>query len=75
MRFPIAKTTFEKISPAFRENMSVKRPERGWQAALDIKYAVASQESSDRELKEEDMGPVRVATIVLSGALLDSSNL
>lgn len=46
--------------------MSVNRPLSGWQAALEIRYEVASQESSEKELKDEEMGAERVATIVVS---------
>lgn len=46
--------------------MSVRRPARGWQAALEIKYAVASQDSRDRDLNEDEIGPVKVATTVMS---------
>jgi hypothetical protein len=46
--------------------MSVNRPLRGWQAALEIRYEVASHESSEKELKEEEIGAERVATIVES---------
>ena len=63
---PAAKITLENINPDFRENMSVRRPARGWQAALEIKYAVASQDSRERELNEDDIGPVKVATTVMS---------
>lgn len=48
--------------------MSVRRPLRGWKAALEIRYEVASQERSEKELKDEEIGAVRVATMVVSGS-------
>lgn len=46
--------------------MSVSLPERGWHAALDIKYPVAIQENAVPDLKDDVMVPDSVATIVLS---------
>lgn len=46
--------------------MSVKRPLRGWRAALAIKYAEASHERRESELKEVEIGALRVAIIVES---------
>lgn len=56
----------EKISPVRRESMSVRRPLRGWRAALAIKYAEASHERRESELKEVEIGALRVAIIVES---------
>lgn len=33
---------------------------------MEIRYEVASQESSEKELKDEEIGAERVATIVVS---------
>jgi len=44
--------------------MSVNRPESGWQAALAIRYADASQERRESELKEVEIGALRVAMTV-----------
>lgn len=46
--------------------MSVNRPLKGWKAAFEIRYEVASQDSSEKELKDEEMGAVNVATMVVS---------
>jgi hypothetical protein len=46
--------------------MSVNRPLRGWQAALEIRYELASHESREKEWKDEEIGADRVATIVES---------
>ncbi len=67
IRFPRAKKTFEKIRPVRLERISVRRPLRGWRAALAMRYADASQESRDRELNDVDIGAERVAIIVESG--------
>ena len=48
--------------------MSVSRPLSGWRAALAMKYAEASQESRDNELKDADIGADKVAMIVESNA-------
>jgi hypothetical protein len=48
--------------------MSVSRPEIGWQAALAIRYAEASHERRDSELKVVEIGALRVAMTVLSSA-------
>lgn len=37
---------------------------------MEIRYAVASQDSRDNEWKDEDMGTVRVATMVVSAMRL-----
>jgi len=50
--------------------MSVNRPESGWQAALAIRYADASQERRESELKDVEIGALRVAITVT----LDVSN-
>ncbi|KAL9604629.1 MAG: hypothetical protein Q9219_000349 [cf. Caloplaca sp. 3 TL-2023] len=68
MRFPAAKKTFEKTSPALLPRMSVKRPLRGWSAALAIRYADASHESREREWKDAEMGAESVAMMVESRA-------
>jgi hypothetical protein len=36
-RFPAAKSRLERTRPVRREKMSVRRPERGWQAALAMR--------------------------------------
>lgn len=46
--------------------MSVNRPLSGWKAAFETRYDVASQERREKELKDEEMGAVRVATMVVS---------
>jgi hypothetical protein len=66
IKLPRAKKTLENTSPQRREYISVNRPLRGWQAALEIRYEVASHESSENELKDEEMGAESVATIVVS---------
>ena len=66
MRVPIAKKTLLNIRPYLREKMSVNLPDNGWQAALAIRYPVASQESRESESKLDEMGAVRVATTVVS---------
>ena len=66
MRVPIAKKTLLNISPYLREKMSVNLPDNGWQAALAIRYPVASQESRESESKLDEIGAVRVATTVVS---------
>jgi hypothetical protein len=38
---------------------------------LEIRYDVASQESREKELNDDEMGAVRVATIVVSVAVSD----
>lgn len=50
--------------------MSVRRPLSGWNAAFEIRYDVASQDRREKELKEEEMGAVRVATMVVSAGLV-----
>jgi hypothetical protein len=42
-------------------------PERGWHAELAIRYPVASHDRRLRESKDEEMGAVSVATMVVSG--------
>jgi hypothetical protein len=49
--------------------MSVRRPLSGWKAAFEIRYDVASQDRREKELKEEEMGAVRVATMVVSAGI------
>ena len=49
--------------------MSVNRPLSGWNAAFEIRYDVASQERREKELKDEEMGAVKVATMVVSGGI------
>ncbi len=66
MRVPIAKKTLLNIRPYLREKMSVNLPDNGWQAALAIRYPVASQASRESESKLDEMGAVRVATTVVS---------
>ena len=68
IRFPAAKKTLLKKSPVRREKISVKRPERGWQAELAMRYADASQERRESELKESEMGAESVAIMVASRA-------
>lgn len=68
MRVPAAKRILEATSPVLRLNISVSRPERGWQAAFAMRYADASQERRERDWKEVEMGAARVATIVESRA-------
>lgn len=70
IRFPRAKKIFEKSRPVRLDRMSVRRPLRGWRAALAIRYEDASQERSDNELKDVDIGADRVAIIVESGIIL-----
>jgi len=48
--------------------MSVRRPDKGWHAAFAIRYADASHDSKESELKELEMGADRVAMIVVSRA-------
>ncbi len=62
----MAKKMFEKIRPVRRDRMSVRRPLRGWRAALAIRYAEASHESKPSELKDVEMGADSVAIIVES---------
>jgi hypothetical protein len=63
---PTPKNILLKTRPYRRENMSVSFPDKGWKAALAIKYPEASQGRSVRELKLVEMGDARVATIVES---------
>ena len=46
--------------------MSVNLPESGWHAELAIRYPVASHDRRLRESKDEEMGAVSVATMVVS---------
>lgn len=66
IRFPAAKKMLLNMRPARLPKMSVRRPESGWSAALAMRYADASQETSVNELKEVDIGAASVATTVPS---------
>ena len=66
MRVPIPKKKLLKRRPALRPKISVSLPERGWQAEFAIKYPVASHDRRDKESNSEDIGPVNVATILVS---------
>ena len=66
MSVPTPKKMLLKMRPALRPKMSVSLPESGWHAELAMRYPVASQERSERELKSDDMGPVSVATMLVS---------
>jgi hypothetical protein len=48
--------------------MSVRRPDRGWHAEFAIRYAEASHDRRDNELKDVEIGAESVAMIVESRA-------
>lgn len=56
------------MRPVLRLKISVRRPERGWHAAFAMRYADASQERRERELKDVEMLAERVAMMVESTA-------
>lgn len=56
------------MRPGPRPNISVSRPEMGWHAALDMRYAVASHDRRLRDLNSLDMGADRAAMTVESAA-------
>ena len=67
-RFPAANNTLLTTSPVRLLKISVRRPDMGWHAEFAIRYADASQERRESELKEVEMGAESVAIIVLSSA-------
>ncbi len=68
IRLPAAKKRLLNTSPGPRPKMSVSRPDTGWQAALAIRYAVASHDSSDSDWNSLAMGADSVAMMLESTA-------
>lgn len=74
IKLPTAKKTLENIRPVRREKISVNRPLSGWEAALAIRYPVANHERSENEWNEDEIGPVSVATTVVSSRISYSAS-
>ncbi|KAK1760677.1 hypothetical protein QBC47DRAFT_367879 [Echria macrotheca] len=68
IRLPAANMTLLNTSPGPRPKMSVSRPESGWQLALAIRYAVASQDISVSDWNSDEIGAESVAMMEASMA-------